>query len=274
MGIQMTFGRRIARVFPTKTKMSPIDSDAYFGEPDLFTPNYDEVHISVTFTWDIERGKKLADAWKRLGVVCIGGPAFDASGGDFIAGRYLRPGITITSRGCPNNCGFCFVPKREGKLRELPIVQGNIVQDNNLTACSRGHIDNVFKMLSTQKQVYFMGGLESARIDDYFVDKLRSIKIGDWGISLAYDTPNADKPLVKAVEKLNKYFKRRKIKCYVLIGYGDDTIEKAENRLRRAWEIGTLPFAMLYKPKEYNKDWKQLQRRWVRPAIIKSINQK
>jgi len=60
----------------------------------------------------------------------------------------------------------------------------------------------------------------------------------------------------------------------VLIGYGDDTLEKAEIRLRRAWEIGALPFAMLYTDEKGTRkdgEWRKLQRRFCRPAIIKAI---
>jgi hypothetical protein len=261
----------IARVFPRRTSMTPADKDAYVGLPDLFTPQYDEVHISVTFTWDKAKAEELIKGWSRYGNVKCGGCAYDDMGGSF-TGLYTRKGVTITSRGCPNACGFCFVPKREGKIRELPIVAGNIIQDNNLTACSRSHIDNVFKMLSKQKGVVFQGGVESARVDDYFVDKLRSISLKE--VWLAYDHDNADKPLKMAVNRLSKYFKRDKIRCYVLIGYGQDTIEKAEIRLRKAWEIGTLPFAMLYRDEKntpHTKDWKIFQRQWTRPAIIKTM---
>ena len=261
---------KIARVFPTRTSMTPTDPDAYVGLPDLFTPQYDEVHISVTFTWDIPKVKELENGWRKYGVVRCGGPALNSYAGVF-RGDYTRRSVSITSRGCPNNCSFCFVPKREGKIRTLPIVEGNIIQDNNLTACPKNHIDKVFRMLSKQKGVVFQGGVESARVDDYFVDKLRGISLKE--VWLAYDHDNADKPLITAVNRLSKYFKRDKIRCYVLIGYGNDTIEKAEIRLRKAWEIGTLPFAMLYRDKKntpQTKEWKRFQRLWTRPAIIKS----
>ena len=41
-------GPRIIRVFPRRTKASPDDELAYFGEPDLFA-EADEVHVSVPF---------------------------------------------------------------------------------------------------------------------------------------------------------------------------------------------------------------------------------
>ncbi len=260
--------------------MCPLSSDTYFNEPDLFTPKYDEVHISVTFTWAIKRGHKLAEAWQTNAKrVKVGGPALGDPGGDFVAGMYLKKGVTITTRGCPNNCLFCFVPKREGKLRELPIVPGNIIQDNNLLASSKSHLDKVFQMLSKQKRIDFSGGLESFRVTDEVVDRLRGLSI--YQIWLSYDYPGADKPLRKAVNKLKKYFKRDQLRCYVLVGYYKDTLKKAESRLKRTWEIGTLPFAMRYRTPvpEWNgtylfKDraWNLLQRQWTRPAIIKTIN--
>ena len=264
---------KIARVFATQTKMCPNDPDVYFDGPDLFTPKYDEVHISVTFTWEIKRGFELKKVWEFIcNNVKIGGPAFGDPGNKFIAGMYLKKGITITSRGCPLNCSFCFVPIREGKIRELPIVEGNTIQDNNLLACSNKHIDKVFEMLKHQKRVNFSGGLECARITDSIVDKLRGLNI--YQIWISYDLIGNTKYFERAVKKLKKYFKRDKIRCYVLIGFEGDNLKKAENRLKYTWEIGTLPFAMLYRDEKNtkpSKNWKQFQRQWTRPAIIKSI---
>lgn len=57
---------RIARVFPRCTKATPNDELAFFDEPGLFPVEADEIHVSVTFTWDIPRAERLARAWERV----------------------------------------------------------------------------------------------------------------------------------------------------------------------------------------------------------------
>lgn len=269
---------KLARVFPTKTRMTPRDPHAYYDVPGPFTPKYDEIHISVVFTWDIEKAHAWAEEWKEYGKVKIGGPAMGDPGGEFVPGKYLAHGVTITSRGCVNKCGFCFVPKREGGIREIQIKPGYIIQDNNLLACSKQHKDKVWAMLKKEQYnsrlgIEFPGGFEASRVDDDTVENLRSLRIHQ--IWLAYDHPGAEKPLIKAVGKLKKYFTNiDRIRCYVLVGYKGDTVEKAEWRLKRTWEIGALPFAMLYRADDGTKTtdpkWSKLRTDWCVPAIIKT----
>jgi len=143
---------KIIRVFPRRTNATPTDELAFCGSPDLLTPGADEIHISVTFTYDIPRAEQLATEWKYVGPVKLGGPAFGQASGEFVPGRYLKHGYVITSRGCPNSCWFCSVPKREGNTRELKITEGWNVLDDNLLACA-----DVFEMLSRQKEKKVMG---------------------------------------------------------------------------------------------------------------------
>lgn len=275
-------GMKIARVFPTKTSMSPLDQDSYFDGPDLFTPKaeniwdsyYDEIHISVSFTWDIEKAYQLKNQWEHIAPVKIGGFAINGEPmNGFKAGQYLRKGITITSRGCLFRCPWCMVRQDLIELQDFP--EGHVVQDNNFLACSSSHKDKVFQMLSHQSQVDFRGGLDSTFIDDETVERLRGLRIAD--LWLSYDYEYADRSLKLAVDKLAKYFRKHdQIRCYVLIGYKNDSIEKAEKRLIKAWEIGALPFAMLYRDKDGSypkpeKKWRQFQRSWARPAAIKTM---
>lgn len=265
---------RIARVFPTKTSMSPDDRDVYFGGPELFMPRYDEVHISVAFTWDLERTEWLKKQWESTAPVRVGGPAVNGEGDGFVSGMYLRNGITITSRGCPNRCPWCFI---KGPLRELDVKPGNNIIDNNFLACSNPHLDKVFRMLGTQRKIHFSGGLETSRITAKIAERIRGLRIDQ--LFLAYDDPNRFNDLKKALVILKKHFTRRYLRCYVLVGYYGDTLEKAEIRLRQAWEAGTIPYAMRYRTPKTNwkntylfkeRAWNLLARKWTRPAIIKT----
>ena len=62
------------------------------------------------------------------------------------------------------------------------------------------------------------------------------------------------------------------LRCYVLIGYKGDSFEKAEKRLREAWDAGFMPFAMLYRDFEgkVSAKWKTFQREWANPIITAS----
>ena len=260
---------RIARVFPSKTSMCPQDKDSYFGLPDFFTPQYDEIHISVTFTWDIQKAYVLKGSWNSYGKVIMGGVAISGeSNKPMVSGMYLKKGITITSRGCNNNCSFCMV--RNGLIELDTFPEGNIIQDNNILACSDKHRRKVWSMLSKQQGIEFNGGLEKSRITPKIAKELRSLSIKT--LWLACDQPNATKSLAKAVHNLTKVgFTRSHLYCYALCG---KDMQEEEERMKEIWKIGCMPFAQLYKNKDdsmnYSRQWKQFARRWSRPAIIRS----
>ena len=99
------------RVFPRKTHATPTDGMAYVGYPGLFAPKAEEIHVSVTFTWDLPLAERLARAWEPYGPVSIGGPAIGSPGGSFTPGLYLRRGYVITSAGAPTVVGSARSPR-------------------------------------------------------------------------------------------------------------------------------------------------------------------
>lgn len=57
----------IARVFPRATTCTPKDEYAFTGDIPLFFPeDITEVHVSVTFSWDMPEAERLARAWRKL----------------------------------------------------------------------------------------------------------------------------------------------------------------------------------------------------------------
>ena len=240
---------RIARVFPRRTTATPNDPLAFTAPPPKDLPDIDEIHVSVAFSYDMRKAEQLAESWAKTGLpVKLGGPAFNAPGAGFTPGLYLRKGYVITSRGCPNRCHYCAVPKREGyTLRELPIVAGHNVLDDNILACSEKHIRAVFDMLKTQpEKPLFTGGLEARLLKPWHVDLLRESKTKRF--YCAYDSPDSYEPLVSAGKILRDggiSKASHTARCYVLIGYPGDTMENAEKRLRETWAAGFFPYAML-----------------------------
>ena len=265
------------RVFPRRTKWTPNDPLAFVGDPPLFRPPEMPVHVSVTFTWDLAGAHRLARAWgHHYDEVRVGGPACDDPGGDFIPGRYMKPGVTITSRGCPRRCPWCVVPQRSGAIRELPIAAGHVVNDDNLLACSRPHVEAVFDMLRTQPRAAVLrGGLDARLLRDWHRPLIDSTRVSE--LWFACDTRAALAPLENAAAILAG-ISIEKLRCYVLLAFEPgETLAEAEARCAAVYGLGFLPFAQLYQPfdragrvRTYPNAWRCLARKWSRPAAYRA----
>lgn len=268
--------KKIIRVFPYRTSYTPDDDYVFIGMPPMIIPEHDEVHVSCTFTWDKPLCEELAEQWefRTNKPVKLGGVAYGSTVEGFQQGMYIKSNTIFTSRGCNNNCPWCCVPRNEGKLKELPICEGNIIQDNNFLQTSRKHKEAVFDMLKTQHGICFKGGLEADLIDDHFCDLAGGIRRNIKELWLACDTDARIPYLQKACEKLQKHgFNRDKIHCFVL-SYGKDR-EKDEARARAVYDAGAMPFVQLYrdfseKKTEYDADWNAWARMWQRPAATRA----
>lgn len=267
----------VIRVFPYRTKWTPDDPMAFIGEPPLFRPGTRKtpVRVSVTFSWHRDEAQRLAWSWGRFyDDVQIGGPAYDVDGKkydpEFTPGRFLKTGCTITSRGCVKDCGWCV--ERNRSLILLQIKPGWIVQDSNLLACPEQHVRAVFAMLRSQKRaVFFNGGLDKHFLKPWHRELFDSISIGE--LWFACDVTK-DLPWLERAAKILEGIPLRKRRCYTMIGYDSEDLSQAEQRIERVFELGFMPFCQLYRPDEgiklYPPQWKELARKWARPAAYKS----
>lgn len=267
---------RIIRVFPRRTSFTPTDDMAFIGDPPMIRPEADEIHISVTFTWDLPKAYRLYEAWAQYyDTVKIGGPPISRDISSSTPGMYIKSSAIFTSRGCNNNCSWCLVPLYEGKFRSVPyeLVKNPVIQDNNILLHEPAHLGKIMRQLETAGSVTFAGGLDSSLIDDRVAYMLSRIHINQ--LFLACDTKTRLLPLEKAIVKLNG-LGRNKTRCYVMIGYSGETIEEAKERLQAVWDVGAMPFAQLYQPPDkyikYSYAWRNLARNWSRPAIMKTVN--
>jgi len=267
----------IIRVFPRRNSYTPTDAYAFIGLPpmDELIPGHREVHVSCSFTWDKAYCEGLAYQWegRTNAPVKLGGPAFGSPAEGFRQGMYIKPSVIFTTRGCNNQCPWCGVPKLEGRLKELPVCQGSVIQDNSFLQASKAHKDKVFAMLRTQKGICFKGGLQADLVDDHFIRNITSLRISE--LWLACDTDEAFPAFRAAAMKLARAgFSREKLKCYALIR-PEDGMGRAEARLREIYHAGAMPFAMPYRDfsdtkTTYGADWESFARMWQRPAATKA----
>lgn len=202
------------------------------------------LYISVPFTWLMGEAEKMAELHK--GPVLIGGPGTmkptECPGFDPIV--FHNPSATFTTRGCPNQCQFCAVPKLEGEFREVENFRpAPLICDNNLLAASRKHIEKVVYKSKIFPFVDFNQGLEARRFSPEVADLLGNLKCK---VRFAFDHVNYESAVKDAIDLCRKRT-TKDIGVYVLIGFGD-TPDDAKYRLDKVREWGIRPNPMRFQP--------------------------
>lgn len=180
------------------------------------------------------------------------------------------------TRGCPNKCAWCIVPRKEGNIQahadieEFARHKAVVLMDNNVLACDHG-ISQIEKMARMGLRVDFNQGLDARRIDSQIAKMLAALK---WShpIRLACDTKSQIESVHKAIDKLRKYgAKPSRFFCYVLV----KDIEDALERVLFLKENNVDPFAQPYIDFSGKNTVPKIQKdfaRWVNhKAIFKSV---
>lgn len=199
--------------------------------------------------------------------------------------------VAMTSRGCPNNCDFCHVSKKEGRCS---VKVGNLsdfwdfskyqhreikVLDPNITACKEkrelfkqyrdAEIPKIGKY-STKPMIDFTQGLDIRLLDDDDIDDINHMRIKN--IHFAWDNPKQDLEIKfksyreKAVHKPNGSFGT----VYVLTNFNSN-IEQDLYRVYALRDMNYDPYVMVYNKSNAPKDVKRLQRWCNNRKIFKSV---
>jgi len=206
------------------------------------------LYISVPFTWLLECAEQIARAWH--GPVIAGGPAVSLMGctGWAEMGEspveplvFHNPCATFTTRGCPNRCAFCAVPKIEGGFRELPEWRhAPVICDNNLLAASRKHFERVIESLKPFPACDFNQGLDARRFNTWHADLIAILR--NPMVRFSLDSSKDADAVVAAIERTRNAGLKH-IGIYVLIGY-NDTPDDARMRLEFVQSMGIRPNPM------------------------------
>lgn len=225
------------------------------------------LYISVPFTWLVGEAEEMAA--KHKGKVLMGGPGLmrptECAGFEPVV--FHNPCATFTTRGCPNACSFCAVPKLEGAFRELKDFRvAPVVCDNNLLAASQAHIGRVVDRLGVLPFVDFNQGLEASRFTPWVADQLGRLKCM---VRFAFDSMGEEAAVADAIA-LCKARTTKQIGCYVLIGF-HDTPEEALYRLEKVREWGALPQPMRYQPLDAKKKNEYVDPAWDEAELKKMM---
>jgi len=226
------------------------------------------LYLSVVFSWDLPKALQIQEQSKKI--VIIGGPAAKLAGIEspeplpFSPLQFHNPLATFTTRGCPNACEFCAVPKIEGGLRELPSWEIKpVICDNNLLAASQRHFDRVIDSLKPLPYVDFNQGLDAYLFTDHHARRMGELKAVK--VRFAFDSVNDETAVMDAIARARAHG-LKDIGVYVLFGFRD-TPEDAKYRLEKVRSLGTWPNPMRYQPLNCQKKNSFVEEGWTKKGL-------
>lgn len=172
------------------------------------------------------------------------------------------------TRGCPNNCPFCGVCEKEGRvsnkvadISEWWNGQRNIVlMDPNLLAC-REHIDLLGQLADSKAWVDINQGLDARLLTPKNIDAIKQIKIKE--IHFAWDLMKNSKRIIRGLNLWKRFGKKNKHgtwgTVYVLVNF-DTTMAENLYRIYTLDKMGFDPYVMIYDKSHAPKEILRLQR--------------
>ena len=241
----------------------------------IFSSLYTKVYSSKVFTYTLD------DCFIDPSHVIKGGTGYATNNElsdeiEHICPDYsnLDYSIGFLTRGCPNKCSWCIVPKKEGDIQphadieEFLRHEKAILLDNNVLASEHG-IQQIEKIAKLRIKVDFNQGLDARLIDDSIAKRLSKVK---WlkPIRLACDS-KSQMPYVKKAIKLLRKYNTTPTNYFVYVLVKD--IEDALERVMFLKDLKVDPFAQPFRDKntEPNKEQKRFAR-WVnRKEIFNTV---
>lgn len=249
--------------------------------------DYDKTYMSKVFTFSAD----FINGFGNYGEVVTGGTGFNKTNTLSDEIEHIMPDYSLyktdkafgfLTRGCPNKCGWCVVPKKEGVIKQNADItefwngqKEAVLLDNNVLSHKHG-LEQIEKIIDLGIKIDFNQGLDARLIANNkdIAELLSRIKWSRY-LRMACDTKSQMPFIEKALENLNGFgFKNYRVFVYLLV----KDIEDAHERALFLKEKGCSPFAQPYRDFENNILPTKEQRnfaRWVNhKAIFKTIDYK
>lgn len=241
---------------------------------------YDIVYMSKIFSFTPDYGQWITNAKH----IRKGGTGYDLYSAlpeemEFVTPDYsLYPSIDnktaygFLTRGCPNKCKWCVVPRKEGNIRPYMdvddvAVDGRtnlILMDNNVLACEYG-LEQIQKIIDRGYRVDFNQALDARLVTDEIAKLLAKVRWIDV-IRFGCDTPKQIKECEEAMSMIDSYRKNpAQYLMYTMIG---NDFDEALNRLSH-WQtfkrvrIVAQPFRDVDNPHQIVPQWQKDMARWA-----------
>ena len=151
-------------------------------------------------------------------------PEIDAMQPDYSIYPDCDYAIGYLTRGCPNHCRWCVVPRKEGQIRSYrrwqEIVRHDtdklVLMDNNILACEHG-IKQLEGLIGTGYQIDLNQVMDARLVTDDIADILSRLK---WirFIRFSCDQKSQIKPIRRTIELLGRHgVKPYRIFIYLLV---------------------------------------------------------
>lgn len=156
------------------------------------------------------------------------------------------------TRGCPNNCEFCIVAKKEGlcsyKVADLNNFWNGQKEikllDPNILAC-KDREELIKQLIKSNAEIDYTQGLDARLIDENIANLVSQTNIKM--IHFAFDLMKNEKLILNGLKIFSKYFKEdsRKKRVYILTNF-NTTLEEDCYRVKKVIELGYTPYVMIF----------------------------
>lgn len=146
------------------------------------------------------------------------------------------------TRGCPNKCKWCVVPRKEGKVRpymdiEEIAIEGRhriVLMDNNILAAGDYAHEQLDKIAKRGYRVDFNQALDARLVTDDFAKQLASIKWIDRRIRFGCDTHGQIAECERAIDLIRSHGYRGEFFLYTMLN-GD--LQECYDRVMHWWRV-------------------------------------
>lgn len=262
------------------------------GQPMWFDSEYDRIYAACVFT----ENEKIALNLRNMGAR-VGGTGVMNFGGGYGFQQFLSPeqeniypdyelygdefkdtAYGFLTRGCPRECPFCIVSRKEGnrayKVADLWefYEDQNVIKllDPNILAC-KDHMELLQQLVDSGAWVDFTQGLDARLVNLSNLKLIKKMKIKM--LHFAWDNPRSRK-MKDYFYFIREYLDLRpeKMKVYILTNFWS-TIGEDLERVYWLRDNGFDPYVMIYDKEHAPKEIKKLQRyvncKWIFHSIDK-----